>query len=137
MVEDARALVDLDEPLDAYGDGVVRRLECQVAGLLGTAEAAFFPSGMMAQQAALRIHAARQGQGVVALHPLSHPQLRESDALTAVAGLSTLPLGDPARCLAADDLRRVRDRVRSEEHTSELQSLMRISYAVFCLKKKN
>src|SRR3546814_5050548 len=29
------------------------------------------------------------------------------------------------------------DRRRSEEHTSELQSLMRISYAVFCLKKKN
>src|SRR3546814_8165490 len=29
------------------------------------------------------------------------------------------------------------DRPRSEEHTSELQSLMRISYAVFCLKKKN
>src|SRR3546814_1588981 len=29
------------------------------------------------------------------------------------------------------------DSVRSEEHTSELQSLMRISYAVFCLKKKN
>src|SRR3546814_1116959 len=28
------------------------------------------------------------------------------------------------------------DHVRSEEHTSELQSLMRISYAVFCLKKK-
>src|SRR3546814_7327058 len=28
-------------------------------------------------------------------------------------------------------------KVRSEEHTSELQSLMRISYAVFCLKKKN
>src|SRR3546814_4830194 len=35
--------------------------------------------------------------------------------------------------------RRERDREqrRSEEHTSELQSLMRISYAVFCLKKKN
>src|SRR3546814_3228969 len=32
---------------------------------------------------------------------------------------------------------RSRHRVRSEEHTSELQSLMRISYAVFCLKKKN
>src|SRR3546814_5814273 len=29
------------------------------------------------------------------------------------------------------------DALRSEEHTSELQSLMRISYAVFCLKKKN
>src|SRR3546814_7656364 len=31
----------------------------------------------------------------------------------------------------------VRKTRRSEEHTSELQSLMRISYAVFCLKKKN
>src|SRR3546814_9130280 len=29
------------------------------------------------------------------------------------------------------------ERMRSEEHTSELQSLMRLSYAVFCLKKKN
>src|SRR3546814_1282253 len=29
------------------------------------------------------------------------------------------------------------EKVRSEEHTSELQSLMRISYAVFCLKNKN
>src|SRR3546814_1426763 len=35
------------------------------------------------------------------------------------------------------DLLRHRPRLRSEEHTSELQSLMRISYAVFCLKKKN
>src|SRR3546814_6834122 len=34
------------------------------------------------------------------------------------------------------DAGRVQD-ARSEEHTSELQSLMRISYAVFCLKKKN
>src|SRR3546814_2906974 len=35
------------------------------------------------------------------------------------------------------DLTRVTNRIsRSEEHTSELQSLMRISYAVFCLKKK-
>src|SRR3546814_9308937 len=34
-------------------------------------------------------------------------------------------------------LRRARPSLRSEEHTSELQSLMRISYAVFCLKKHN
>src|SRR3546814_10737227 len=32
---------------------------------------------------------------------------------------------------------KVRNFLRSDEHTSELQSLMRISYAVFCLKKKN
>src|SRR3546814_2166313 len=37
---------------------------------------------------------------------------------------------------AAEGPRGQRDH-RSEEHTSELQSLMRISYAVFCLKKKN
>src|SRR3546814_12647323 len=34
------------------------------------------------------------------------------------------------------DSTNIDDRHRSEEHTSELQSLMRISYAVFCLKKK-
>src|SRR3546814_2474645 len=39
------------------------------------------------------------------------------------------------RDLAAELLRHHLE--RSEEHTSELQSLMRISYAVFCLKKKN
>src|SRR3546814_2102983 len=37
---------------------------------------------------------------------------------------------------AATGLADLQARVRSEEHTSELQSLMRISYAVFCLKKK-
>src|SRR3546814_9232877 len=36
-----------------------------------------------------------------------------------------------------DHSRGARLAARSEEHTSELQSLMRISYAVFCLKKKN
>src|SRR3546814_2801875 len=40
--------------------------------------------------------------------------------------------GHGARTLGAGG-----DRRRSEEHTSELQSLMRTSYAVFCLKKKN
>src|SRR3546814_2602197 len=36
-----------------------------------------------------------------------------------------------------EDFHRLGSGSRSEEHTSELQSLMRISYAVFCLKKKN
>src|SRR3546814_10243586 len=40
------------------------------------------------------------------------------------------PKRDIARSQPGDNIR------RSEEHTSELQSLMRISYAVFCLKKK-
>src|SRR3546814_9008432 len=46
--------------------------------------------------------------------------------------------GSAARFLRAGGCRgRYERQSRSEEHTSELQSLMRISYAVFCLKKKN
>src|SRR3546814_3778081 len=41
-------------------------------------------------------------------------------------------LDEARRVIAVDDAV-----IRSEEHTSELQSLMRISYDVFCLKKKN
>src|SRR3546814_8738998 len=45
--------------------------------------------------------------------------------------------GDRPPGVGADHARQARDALsRSEEHTSELQSLMRISYAVFCLKKK-
>src|SRR3546814_6728785 len=60
-----------------------------------------------------------------------------------VAGRGAKDVGAGHRLVHGDDLeplhRRLQraDRVdRSEEHTSELQSLMRISYAVFCLKKK-
>src|SRR3546814_9684632 len=56
---------------------------------------------------------------------------------------STTRLDSYARWLADEDLsgtyeryRHAIEALRSEEHTSELQSLMRISYAVFCLKKK-
>src|SRR3546814_5548066 len=48
---------------------------------------------------------------------------------------STSNVGDPAIPVSAADWES--SMTRSEEHTSELQSLMRISYAVFCLKKKN
>src|SRR3546814_3694950 len=41
------------------------------------------------------------------------------------------------RAAGDHDRRQMAEAQRSEEHTSELQSLMRISYAVFCLKKKN
>src|SRR3546814_1545310 len=46
--------------------------------------------------------------------------------------------GSPGRCRQgnAPPVQPSRHLTRSEEHTSELQSLMRISYAVFCLKKK-
>ncbi|WP_246342055.1 threonine aldolase family protein [Streptomyces physcomitrii] len=80
----------LDERVDLYGDGVVRRLEERVAGLLGTEAAAFFPTGTMAQQVALRCWAARTGNPTVALHPLAHPELHERGAFGTVSGLRTI-----------------------------------------------
>src|SRR3546814_6037863 len=60
-----------------------------------------------------------------------------------VAGSEDARAADPASpdkavAKAGDDAAALRcpPKVRSEEHTSELQSLMRSSYAVFCLKKK-
>src|SRR3546814_1379194 len=44
--------------------------------------------------------------------------------------------GHPRQAAPPDGRRAGRGAIRSEEHTSELQSLMRISYAVFCLKQK-
>src|SRR3546814_4702853 len=76
----------------------------------------------------------------------------ELDQLGCGVGKDRLRIGERRRALRLDENRpagakppqriveprRHRDQLgRSEEHTSELQSLMRISYAVFCLKKKN
>src|SRR3546814_5883204 len=61
---------------------------------------------------------------------LGHRRI-EADVAVAAAFCFLSEVGEQH---AAAALRRLA--VRSEEHTSELQSLMRISYAVFCLKKK-
>ncbi|MEU6405604.1 aminotransferase class I/II-fold pyridoxal phosphate-dependent enzyme [Streptomyces sp. NPDC046985] len=83
----AEDVYDLDERSDAYGDGVVEALERRIAGLLGKEAAAFFPTGTMAQQVALRCWAARTGDRAVALHALSHPEVHERHALSQVSGL--------------------------------------------------
>src|SRR3546814_3245067 len=46
-------------------------------------------------------------------------------------------LKSPNSIAVFGEIKMIKESERSEEHTSELQSLMRISYAVFCLKKKN
>src|SRR3546814_6143011 len=64
-------------------------------------------------------------------HPVvGHHAAVDAQGLQAVGAVGAHRLQEVAG-LVADGLQR-----RSEEHTSELQSLMRISYAVFCLKKK-
>src|SRR3546814_1144300 len=57
------------------------------------------------------------------------------DILGVVPRRTLAPRITPVRQGRQAQLHRIE--LRSEEHTSELQSLMRISYAVFCLKKKN
>src|SRR3546814_6038161 len=57
--------------------------------------------------------------------------------LDAPQDLDWLEVSCGTGALSAAVLARCAPRSRSEEHTSELQSLMRISYAVFCLKKNN
>ena len=61
LLDGAHTFYDLDEPADLYGNGVVAALEEKVAGLLGKEAAAFFPTGTMAQQVALRCWAGRTG----------------------------------------------------------------------------
>src|SRR3546814_1153379 len=57
---------------------------------------------------------------------VDHEVSRDSDAFRALVAAEGVTV-----------LNQTPSAFRSEEHTSELQSLMRISYAVFCLKKKN
>ncbi|WP_406382282.1 threonine aldolase family protein [Streptomyces sp. NBC_01618] len=92
----ASAVTDLGRPADIYGDGVVAELERRIADLLGMEAAAFFPTGTMAQQVALRCWAGRTGNSTVALHPLAHPEVHERGALGAVSGLRTVhPTSEP------------------------------------------
>src|SRR3546814_6581835 len=60
--------------------------------------------------------------------PVIKPDIAKAKALLKQAGMETV---EATLTFANNTIE------RSEEHTSELQSLMRISYAVFCLKKKN
>src|SRR3546814_9375055 len=74
-----------------------------------------------------------------AKHTASRSPAAQGKRLRLIAFRGGVPVQcqDEGGCVSigSDHLRRP-EMLRSEEHTSELQSLMRISYAVFCLKKK-
>src|SRR3546814_7127497 len=73
-------------------------------------------------------------------HLVAHELVVEAQAVLVEDGLAVDHDGVVQRAAAGEahgaHLLDVLRQARSEEHTSELQSLMRISYAVFCLKKK-
>ncbi|WP_225097203.1 low specificity L-threonine aldolase [Streptomyces sp. CoH27] len=101
----APEVYDLDEQSDIYGNRIVAALEERVAGLLGTEAAAFFPTGTMAQQVALRCWAARTGDPAVALHALSHPEVHERHAFSQVSGLRPVRVTDEPRQPTAAEIR--------------------------------
>ncbi|MFE2419561.1 threonine aldolase family protein [Streptomyces hokutonensis] len=104
FVQEAAELHDLDGASDMYGNEVVETLEKRVAELLGKEAAAFFPTGTMAQQVALRCWAGRTGNPVVALHPLSHPEVHERHALSQVSGLRPVHVTGEPRQPTADEV---------------------------------
>ncbi|MEV8393411.1 MULTISPECIES: beta-eliminating lyase-related protein [unclassified Streptomyces] len=104
LAADAGAVYDMDEHPDLYGDGIVAELERRVAALLGFPAAAFFPTGTMAQQVALRSWAGRTGNSTVALHPLAHPEVHEAGALSVVSGVRTVHLTKEPRLPTAEEI---------------------------------
>ncbi|QKV94166.1 threonine aldolase [Streptomyces sp. NA02950] len=96
---------DPDAWVDLYGDGIVEELERRVAGVLGTESAAFFPTGTMAQQIALRCWAGRTGNPLVAVHPLAHLEVHERDAYLTVSGLRAVRPTTEPRLPTAEEIR--------------------------------
>ncbi|GHE07067.1 threonine aldolase family protein [Streptomyces alanosinicus] len=105
LAQTAPQVYDLDEQVDMYGGRIVAALEERVAGLLGTEAAAFFPTGTMAQQVALRCWAARTGDPTVALHPLGHPEVHERNAFSQVSGLRPVRVTSEPRLPTAAEIR--------------------------------
>jgi threonine aldolase len=96
--------------VDRYGSGeLAQRLERRVCELLGKEAAVWMPSGTMAQQIALRIHAERAGRSVVAFHPQCHLEAHEEGAYHVLHGLRATLLGDRERLIETKDVEELRE----------------------------
>ncbi|MCE1178043.1 MAG: beta-eliminating lyase-related protein [Micrococcales bacterium] len=83
----------LSDEWDLYGEGgPVAALEGRVAGLLGTEDATFFPTGVMAQQCVLRVWCDRLGSRRVAIPDLSHLLVHEEDGPRLLHGFEFVSL---------------------------------------------
>lgn len=108
--EAARLLsaIPADTEVDRYGaGGVVAELEQTVAALLGKPAAVFLPSGTMAQQSVLRVHADRRCARTLIFHPACHLDQHEGRGYERLHGLIGRPVGDRDRLLTLTDLHEV------------------------------
>jgi threonine aldolase len=98
-----------DASADQYGGGdLIANFEAEVAALLGKPAAVFMPSGTMAQQIALRIHAEHSGNANVAFHPTCHLEMHEKHAYRELHQLSGILVGNPDYLMTLDDLKAVK-----------------------------
>jgi len=104
ILEEIGEVLD-DASGDVYGaGGIVAELESEICALLGKPAAVLMPTGTMAQQVAMRVHAEHTGRDVLLWHPTCHLQLHEDQAVSRLHGLHPRPVGDAHCLLTIDDL---------------------------------
>lgn len=104
------ATIPVDTEVDRYGaGGVVAELEAEVASLLGKQAALFVPTGTMAQQATLRVHADRRTSRSIAFHPSCHMETHEERGYQRLHGLFGVPVGPAHQPLSSASLDEVHE----------------------------
>lgn len=104
------ATIAPDTEMDRYGEGgAVGALETEVARLLGKEAALFFPSGTMAQQAVLRVHADRRGRRGIVWHPMCHLDWREERGYQRLHDLHAIAVGTMREPLSLAGLQAVHE----------------------------
>jgi threonine aldolase len=111
---DLLATIPPDTVTDHYGEGgVVTELESEIMLVLGKPAAVFLPSGTMAQQAVLRVHADRRQRRAVVFHPACHIDVHEGRGYERLHQLTGRPAGEPHRLLTVTDLEQVAEPIGS------------------------
>jgi threonine aldolase len=109
---DLLATIPTDTTIDFYGiGGVVQALEAEVAAVLGKEAALFLPTGTMAQQATLRVHADRRSSRSIAFHPMCHMETNEERGYQRLHGLFGLPVGPRDEPLSSASLEQIHEPV--------------------------
>jgi len=100
-----------DVKQDRYGGGgVVTELEAEVAAVLGKPAALFLPSGTMAQQATLRVHADRTGRHGIVFHPACHLDWHEGRGYQRLHRMVGVPAGEIGTPLTRSTLDGINER---------------------------
>lgn len=110
LLADLAAYTDPALLPDIYGQGdLIGDFEKQVAELLGKPAGVFMPSGTLAQQIALRIHADRTHIPHVAFHPLCHLEIHEQKGYQLLHNLHGVLVGAPQRLMTLGDLKNIKE----------------------------